>query len=279
MDEGRERQNPKSLSGLCFRTHKMEVQASRGVVAANHPLASAAGVEMFAIGGNAFDAAIASPFALTVVEPMMVGVFGAGFFVARAMDSEGNIVAATQTLFSPFGSKAMTPGTGVLLNNCMGLFDPRPGRANSVAGGKRMLSSMAPAIVLRNGEPSMCLGAPGWTRIFAAVCQAVINIIDFGMTIQQAVEAPRIWTMGIPGTDGEKLHVEPGFSEETLDKLRAKGHKVIEMPKIAGGMNGILVDSATGLMHGGAFWRADGTSIGISGGPAHPRALLSPPPF
>ncbi|MCW4036985.1 MAG: gamma-glutamyltransferase, partial [Candidatus Bathyarchaeota archaeon] len=65
-----------------------------------------------------------------------------------AMDSNGNIVAATQTLFSAFGSKVTTPGTGMLLNNCMGLFDPRPGRANSVAGGKRMLSSMAPTIVL-----------------------------------------------------------------------------------------------------------------------------------
>jgi len=194
------------------------------------------------------------------------------------MDSEGNIVAATQTLFSVFGSKVTTPGTGTLLNNCMGLFDPLPGRANSVASGKRMLSSMAPTIVLREGEPFMCLGSPGGTRIFAAVCQAIVNVIDFGMTIQQAVEAPRIWTMGIPGTDGEKLQVEHDFPEKTLEELRARGHQVVRMPKIAGGMNGILLDPVTGHMHGGACWRADGTPMGVSGGPAHPKALVSPPP-
>lgn len=190
------------------------------------------------------------------------------------MDSEGNVVAATQTIHFAFGSKVTTPGTGMLLNNCMALFDPHPGRANSVAGGKRMLSSMAPSIVLRDGEPFTCLGTPGGTQIFAAVCQAIINIIDFGMTIQQAVEAPRTWTMGIKGTDGEKLHVEPGFPDATLEGLRARGHEVVEMPRIAGGMNGILVDPATGLMHGGACWRADGTPMGVSGGHAHPKVLV-----
>jgi len=211
-------------------------------------------------------------------EPMLYEGGGGNTTHVSAMDAEGNIVAATQTLFSAFGSKVTTPGTGMLLNNCMGLFDPRPGRANSVAGGKRMLSSMAPAIVLRGGEPFMCIGTPGGTRIFAAVCQAIVNVVDFGMTIQQAVEAPRIWTMGIPGTDGEKLHVEPGFPDETLQGLRARGHDIVVMPRIAGGMNGILVDPVTGLMHGGACWRADGTPMGFSGGPAHPRALQSLPP-
>lgn len=211
-------------------------------------------------------------------EPMLYEV-GAGCTThVSAMDSDGNMVAATQTLFSAFGSKATTPGTGMLLNNCMGLFDPRPGRANSVAGGKRMLSSMSPAILLRDGDPFVCIGTPGGTRIFASVCQAIVNIVDFGMTIQQAVEAPRIWTMGIQGADGEKLHVEPGFPEETLDLLRARGHEIVVMPAIAGGMNGILVDPVTGLMHGGACWRADGAPMGVSGGQAHPRALLPRPP-
>jgi len=211
-------------------------------------------------------------------EPMLYEGGGGNTTHVSAMDSDGNVVAATQTLFSPFGSKVTPPGTGMLLNNCMGLFDPRPGRANSVAGGKRMLSSMAPAIVLRDGEPFMCLGAPGGTRIFAAVCHAIVNVVDFGMTVQQAVEAPRIWTMGIPGTDGERLHVEPGFPEATLQGLRARGHDVVAMPRIGGGMNGILVDPVTGLMRGGACWRADGTPMGVSGGPAHPRALQPLPP-
>jgi gamma-glutamyltranspeptidase/glutathione hydrolase len=192
------------------------------------------------------------------------------------MDSDGNMVAATQTLFSAFGSKATAPGTGILLNNCMGLFDPRPGRANSVAGGKRMLSSMAPTVVLRDDSPYMCIGTPGGTRIFPSVCQALVNVIDFGMSIQQAVEAPRVWTMGIPGTPEGKLHVEPGIEEEALEALRGMGHEVVEIPKVAGGMNGVLVDEEE-LMHGGACWRADGTPIGISGGQAHPKALKPPP--
>jgi len=190
------------------------------------------------------------------------------------MDSEGNIVSATQTINFLFGSKVTTPETGILLNNCMCLFDPRPGRANSVAAGKRMLSSMSPSIVLRGDEPFMTIGTPGGTRIFPAVCQAIINVIDFGMTIQQAVEAPRIWTMDIPGTDGERLQIETGFPEGTLKELKVKGHDIIIMPNIPGGINGILVDPATGLMHGGACWRADGTPMGISGGLAHPRALV-----
>jgi gamma-glutamyltranspeptidase/glutathione hydrolase len=125
----------------------------------------------------------------------------------------------------------------------------------------------------------MCIGTPGGTRIFATVCQALVNVIDFGMSIQQAVEAPRIWTMGITGIIGEKLHLEPGFQEVTLDGLKRKGHKIVERPKIAGGMNGIIVDHKTGLMHGGSCWRADGAPMGISGGLAHPKALISPPPL
>ena len=189
------------------------------------------------------------------------------------MDDEGNMVAATQTLYTLFGSAVTVPGTGVLLNNCMGLFDPRPGRANSVAGGKRMLSSMSPTIVLRDGKPFLCIGTPGGTRIFPSICQALVNIIDFNMTIQQAVEAPRVWTMGIRGIPEGKLHVEPGFDKEALDDLKARGHEILELPKVAGGMNGIMMDDE-GLMHGGACWRADGTPMGISGGEASPKALV-----
>ncbi len=167
----------------------------------------------------------------------------------------------------------------MLLNNCMGLFDPRPGRANSVAGGKRMLSSMAPTIVARDGAPYLCVGTPGGTRIFPSVCQALVNVIDFGMTIQQAVEAPRVWTMGVPGTPEEKLFVEPEFPDEVLEGLNARGHETTVTPKIAGGMNGVLMDPSTGLMHGGACWRADGTPMGVSGGRAHPKGFVEAPAF
>jgi len=185
-----------------------------------------------------------------------------------AMDSEGNMVAATQTLNGAFGSRVIVPGTGVFLNNCMALFDPRPGRANSVAGGKRMLSSMSPTIVTREGEPFLCIGTPGGLMIFPSVCQAIVNIVDFGMSIQEAVEAPRLWTIGIKGTPGEKLLLEKGFPEKVRNGLMRRGHEIIMVPRVAGGMNGVLRDPDTGLLHGGACWRADGTPIGVSGGRA-----------
>ncbi len=205
-------------------------------------------------------------------QPALYGAGGQDTTHVSVVDSDGNMVAATQTLFSAFGSRVTAQRTGMLLNNCMGLFDPRPGMANSVAGGKRMLSSMAPTIVLKDGAPHICIGTPGGTQIFPSVCQALINVIDFGMSIQQAVEAPRIWTMGIKGITEGKLQVEPGFDEGVLGKLRKRGHEVVEVPRVAGGMNGVLIDSG-GLMHGGACWRGDGTPMGLSGGYAHPRAL------
>ncbi|MCW4049922.1 MAG: gamma-glutamyltransferase [Candidatus Bathyarchaeota archaeon] len=189
------------------------------------------------------------------------------------MDVEGNIVAATQTLNTAFGSTVTVPGTGMLLNNCMRLFDPRPGQANSVAGGKRMLSSMSPTIVLRDEKPFLCLGTPGGIKIFPAICQALVNIIDYDMTNQQAVEAPRVWTMGIPGTPEERLHMEAEFNEAVFEELRNRGHDTFKVPKVAGGMNGVLVDE-DGLLHGGACWRADGTPMGISGGEAAEKALI-----
>jgi len=147
----------------------------------------------------------------------------------------------------------------------MVMFDPRPGRVNSPVPRARMLTSVGPVIVLRDGEPFMCLGTPGGTRIWAAVCQALVNVIDFDMPIQQAIEAPRIWTMGIPGTDGEDLLVEPGLPGETLELLRSRGHEIKAVRRVAGCMNGVLVDPVTGQMHGGACWRGEGTPMGISG--------------
>jgi gamma-glutamyltranspeptidase/glutathione hydrolase len=196
-----------------------------------------------------------------------------------AMDAAGNIVAATQTLNGGFGSSVTVPSLGIILNNCMALFDPRPDRPNSVAGGKRMLSSMSPTIVLRKGEPYMCIGTPGGLKIFPSVAQAIVNIIDFNMGIQEAVEAPRIWTMGIKGTPGEKLIIEKGFPENIRKGLREKGHDVLVVNRVAGGMNGVLRDPNTGMLHGGACWRADGTPMGISGGKTIPELLKPDPPY
>ena len=176
------------------------------------------------------------------------------------MDREGNVVAMTQTLHALFGSKVTVPGTGMLLNNNMWLFDPRPGRPNSVAPGKRMLSSMSPTIILKDGQPCFAIGTPGGTRIFPAVLQAIVNVIDHGMSLQEAVEAPRVWT------DGSVLEVEDGIPEAVRADLAELGHSVRVVPRVAGGMNGVMRDSRTGLLHGAACWRADGTPLGMSGG-------------
>lgn len=181
-----------------------------------------------------------------------------------AMDSDGNVVTTTQTLNGGFGSKVTVPGTGMLLNNCMHLMDPTPGRTNSIAPNKRILSSMSPTLVLRDGKPFIAIGTPGGVRIFGSVMQAISNVIDHGMTLQEAVEAPRMWDRG------PVLELETGFPElpALQSELERRGHTVERVFKVAGGMNGIMVQPETGLMEGVACWRADGAPMGYSGGEA-----------
>jgi gamma-glutamyltranspeptidase/glutathione hydrolase len=174
-------------------------------------------------------------------------------------DGDGNVVAATQTINNLFGSKAMAPGTGMLLNNTMALFDPHPGHTLSVAPGKRMTSSMAPTMVLRDGRPVAALGLPGGVRIFTSVLQAIVNLIDHGMSLQEAVEAPRVWTQG------QELEVETAIPEAVRAELVARGHRVVAIPHVAGGM-GAIAFGGDGELTGASCWRADGTPVGIGGG-------------
>jgi len=176
-------------------------------------------------------------------------------------DAEGRVVAATHTINSLFGARFLLRETGLIPNNYMALFNPRPGLANSIAPGKRVTTSMSPLMVLKDGAPWAALGLPGGLRIFASTFQAVLNLIDHGMSLSQAVEAPRIWTQG-----GE-LEVEAGFPAETRAALAALGHRVKTVPTVAGGMCAIRFH-AEGMLEGAACWRADGTPIGIAGGPA-----------
>ncbi len=179
-------------------------------------------------------------------------------------DADGMFVTTTQTLNRLFGSKVTTPGTGMLLNDMISNMNPFPGETNSIAGGKRILSSMSPTIVERDGAPLMALGTPGGRQIFPAVMQGIINVLDHGMTLQEAVEAPRIWT------DGGTLLLEDRFPNlpALVAELEGMGHQISIVPKVAGGMNGVLRDARSGLLHGAACWRADGTPVGVSGGPA-----------
>ena len=175
-----------------------------------------------------------------------------------AADAEGNVVAATHTIHSPFGSKATVPGTGMLLNNTMNIFDPHPGMANSIAPGKRVTSSMSPIVVERDGKPWFCVGLVGGTRIFPAALQAIVNVVDHGMSPQEAVEAPRVWTLG------EDLEMEKGFPEHVLHGLEARGHRPVAVPAVGGGTGMILFEDDR--LVGASCWRADGSPVGIGGG-------------
>jgi gamma-glutamyltranspeptidase/glutathione hydrolase len=180
-------------------------------------------------------------------------------------DDAGNVVAMTQTINEAFGSRVTVPGTGILLNNNMQMFDPHPGHPNSVAPGRRQTSSMCPAIVERGGRPFLAIGTPGGLRIFPSVLQAIVNVVDHRMTLQEAVEAPRVWTQG------QELEVEEGVGPGVREALERLGHTLKVVPRVAGGMNGIMFDQA-GVMTGAACWRADGAPNGMSGGDARPGA-------
>lgn len=189
-------------------------------------------------------------------------------------DRDGRIVCATQTINSLFGARYMVPGTGAIPNNYLYVFNPRPGLANSLAPGKRVTSSMAPLIVLKDGQPRFALGLPGGLRIFPSALQALLNLIDHGMSLQEAVEAPRVWTQGFG------LELEPHFPAAVADGLAARGHAIERVPNVGGGMGGIAFlpgDGAeAGDMQGAACWRADGTPIGVGGGFARAGVLFLP---
>ncbi len=184
-------------------------------------------------------------------------------------DRAGNVVATTQTIETTFGARYIIPGTGIFPNNYMGLFDPRPGSTQSIAPGKRVTTSMAPMMVLRDGRIQFALGLPGGKRIFPSAMQAIINMIDHGMTLQEAVEAPRVWT------EGPVLEIEDTISENVQKALRLRGHPIQMLPHVAGGMNGIAF-LPDGTMQGAACWRADGTAVGVGGGLTKRRVAFWP---
>ena len=176
-----------------------------------------------------------------------------------AADAMGNVVATTQTINNLFGAKFLIPGLGTVPNNYMHLYDPRPGHALSLAPGKRVTTSMSPMMALRNGRLVYALGLPGGKRIFPSALQALINLIDHGMSLQEAVEAPRVWT------EGNALEVELAVPDGVRGQLASMGHQVLAVPTVAGGMNAIQFHD-DGSLSGAACWRADGTPIGLAGG-------------
>ncbi len=139
-------------------------------------------------------------------------------------DREGNLVALTQTLLSLFGSRVMFPSTGVLMNNGVMWFDPRPGRPNSIAAGRRPMSNMCPVAVAAGGGRRFALGASGGRRIMPAVAQLVSFLVDYGMDLETAFHAPRIDASG-----GPAVALDPRFPPEAAHALAAR-HRVESWP-------------------------------------------------
>jgi gamma-glutamyltranspeptidase / glutathione hydrolase len=135
----------------------------------------------------------------------------------NVIDRHGNMVALTQTLLSVFGSKVVLPRTGVLMNNGIMWFDPRPGSPNSLAPNKRPLTNMCPMIATRNGKPWFALGASGGRKIFPAVYQIASFLIDHGMTLEDAFHQPRIDASG-----GEAVGVDPRLPDSVRGVLAEK---------------------------------------------------------
>ncbi len=135
----------------------------------------------------------------------------------NVIDRDGNMVALTQTLLSVFGSKVVLPGTGVLMNNGVMWFDPRPGAPNSLGPAKRPLTNMCPVIVRREGKPWFAIGASGGRKIFPAVLQITSFLIDHGMSLEDAFHQPRIDASG-----GERVGVDPRLSNEIKSVLSEK---------------------------------------------------------
>jgi len=178
------------------------------------------------------------------------------------VDAEGNIVSLTQTINYFFGSGVIVPGVGIIMNNEMDDFSTSPTSVNAPEPGKIPLSSMSPTIVEKDGKPFMILGTPGGTRIFTAMTQIISNVIDFGMNMDEAIEAPRMHCYSSAGKT-KPIYCESRIPSITIKTLRLLGNEVDvkgDYDLYFGGAQGIMVKD--GVMYGGGDSRRDGVAIG-----------------
>ncbi|MCJ8165845.1 gamma-glutamyltransferase [Pontibacter sp. E15-1] len=184
------------------------------------------------------------------------------------VDTQGNAVSATTTLNGAYGSKVVVEGAGFLLNNEMDDFSVKPGvpnmfglvggKANAIAPGKRMLSSMTPTILEKDGKLYMVVGTPGGSTIITSVYQAILNVVAHGMTMQEAVAAPRFHHQWLPD---EIQHEPNAISPEVREALRHKGYTLQERGPY-GRVDAILV-LPDGRLEAGADPRGDDAAAGF----------------
>jgi gamma-glutamyltranspeptidase / glutathione hydrolase len=178
------------------------------------------------------------------------------------VDAQRNAVSLTYTLEDSYGSKIVVPGAGFLLNNEMGDFNAGPGLTNGqglvgtppnlAAPGKRMLSSMTPTILARNGKVSLVIGSPGGRTIINTVLLVILNFVDFGLNVQEAIDAPRFHHQWLPDIIRYERY---GLSPDTVALLKARGHTLVEA-SVQGVAEGIVFDADRGLLEGGTDRRA-----------------------
>lgn len=184
------------------------------------------------------------------------------------VDKWGNAVACTTTLNGSYGCGVVAKGTGVLLNNEMDDFSIKPGvpniyglvggEANAISPGKRMLSSMTPTIVLKDGKVKLVVGSPGGSTIITTVLQVMLNVLVHDMPLQKAVAAPRFHHQWLPDiTRVEKF----GFAEDVLEILGRMGHRISKVSGI-GDVHAIMVDGELGLLFGASDPRGGGAALG-----------------
>ncbi len=184
------------------------------------------------------------------------------------IDKFGNAVSTTTTLNSSYGSGIVVDGAGFLLNNEMDDFSSKPGapnqfgligsEANKIEPGKRMLSSMSPTIVLKEDNPFLIVGSPGGSTISTVVLQVIMNVLDFSMDIQQAIDMPRIHHQWLP----DVINYEPfGLSLDGIRSLQNMGHIIGDI-RILGRTEGIMFDSYNQIFYGATDPRGYGAAVG-----------------
>jgi gamma-glutamyltranspeptidase / glutathione hydrolase len=177
-----------------------------------------------------------------------------------AVDSSGMAVAVTQSLGNPFGCGFMAGETGLMLNNFLNWVDLDPDSPNALEPGKPMENCMAPPQVYRDGSFLFSIGTPGSWGIPQSQSQALLNVMAFGMTVQQAIEAPRVKLLA-----GYHALAEGRIPVAVTDELNARGHSIERGPDLTwlvGGMHGVYRDPESGVLMGGADPRRDGYSVG-----------------
>lgn len=178
------------------------------------------------------------------------------------VDQYGNIVITSTSNRSGFGSGVVVPGTGFVLNDQMGLFDPAPGNPNSIAPFKIPLANGCQVIVTKNNKPFLALGAPGGRRIITSELQVLINMINYGMSLQDAIDAPRVHCEAI----GKEVCVESRIPEVVRKELEKKGHKIKlfkDYDEFFALVQAVQIDTESGLLFGGSDPRTDGAAMGF----------------